>query len=336
MAQSSISLFRRGYSTRGTAWVAQGRKQFFFEKKNQKTFIHLRHASVETSRLAAAGERYLSLPLLAVHTTLPARRGSCHRAGGNNCSMVQHAATATAFSSGLPGGPSAFAALDLGTNNCRLLVGAPAAGGFRVLDSFSRIVRLGEGLHASGRLSTAAMDRAVGALHACAARLRRRPMRAVRAIATEACRRAVNGVEFLARVRAETGIAFDIITPREEAELALESCAPLLAGGGRRALLFDIGGGSTELAWVRLDAGRLASSPWPSSSATRVSPPRVTTPWLPSLPTASPPSSAFIASAMKSASPACACSAPAGPSQPWPAWRLAWNATAVPRSMARS
>jgi exopolyphosphatase/guanosine-5'-triphosphate,3'-diphosphate pyrophosphatase len=172
--------------------------------------------------------------------------------------MVQHAATATAFSSGLPGGPSAFAALDLGTNNCRLLVGAPAAGGFRVLDSFSRIVRLGEGLHASGRLSTAAMDRAVGALHACAARLRRRPMRAVRAIATEACRRAVNGVEFLARVRAETGIAFDIITPREEAELALESCAPLLAGGGRRALLFDIGGGSTELAWVRLDAGR-----WP-------------------------------------------------------------------------
>jgi exopolyphosphatase/guanosine-5'-triphosphate,3'-diphosphate pyrophosphatase len=173
--------------------------------------------------------------------------------------MVQHAATAAAYPSRSSGGPAAFAALDLGTNNCRLLVGAPSAGGFRVLDSFSRIVRLGEGLHASGRLSGAAMDRAVGALHACAARLRRRPMRAVRAIATEACRRAANGAEFLARVQAETGIAFDIITPREEAELALESCAPLLAGGGRRALLFDIGGGSTELAWVRLDAGS-----WPA------------------------------------------------------------------------
>jgi exopolyphosphatase/guanosine-5'-triphosphate,3'-diphosphate pyrophosphatase len=97
------------------------------------------------------------------------------------------------------------------------------------------------------------MDRALGALHACAARLRRRPVRAVRAIATEACRRAVNGPAFLARVRAETGLNFDIITAREEAELALESCAPLLDGPGRRALLFDIGGGSTELAWVRLN-----------------------------------------------------------------------------------
>lgn len=154
------------------------------------------------------------------------------------------------------GGPAAFAALDLGTNNCRLLVGAPQQGGFRVIDSFSRIVRLGEGLHHSGRLSDNAMDRALGALHACAARLARRPVRAVRAIATEACRRAANGGEFLARVHAETGLAFDIITTREEAELALESCAPLLSGGGRRALLFDIGGGSTELAWVRLNAGR--------------------------------------------------------------------------------
>jgi exopolyphosphatase/guanosine-5'-triphosphate,3'-diphosphate pyrophosphatase len=171
--------------------------------------------------------------------------------------MGQHAEAAASPSRPF-GGPAAFAALDLGTNNCRLLVGAPAQHGFRVLDSFSRIVRLGEGLQQSGRLSAAAMDRALGALHACAARLRRRPMRAVRAIATEACRRAVNGAEFLAHVRTETGIAFDIITPREEAELALESCAALLAGSGRRALLFDIGGGSTELAWVRIDSGR-----WP-------------------------------------------------------------------------
>jgi exopolyphosphatase / guanosine-5'-triphosphate,3'-diphosphate pyrophosphatase len=152
----------------------------------------------------------------------------------------------------LPG--LAFAALDLGTNNCRMLVAAPAADGFRVLDSFSRIVRLGEGLHQSGRLSPVAMERALVALHACAARLARRPVRRLRAIATEACRRAANGAEFLTRVKHETGLDIGIISSREEVELALESCTPLLAAGGRRALLFDIGGGSTELAWVRLDA----------------------------------------------------------------------------------
>lgn len=146
----------------------------------------------------------------------------------------------------------AFAALDLGTNNCRLLVGTPAGDGFRVVDSFSRIVRLGEGLHHTGRLSQEAMERAMAALHGCAARLARRPVLAVRAIATEACRRAANGREFLAQVRAETGLPIDVISSREEAELALESCSPLLRKGGRRALLFDIGGGSTELAWVRL------------------------------------------------------------------------------------
>jgi exopolyphosphatase/guanosine-5'-triphosphate,3'-diphosphate pyrophosphatase len=152
----------------------------------------------------------------------------------------------------------AFAALDLGTNNCRMLVGAPSGDGFRVLDSFSRIVRLGEGLHHTGALSQNAMDRALAALHACAARLARRPVRRLRAIATEACRRAVNGREFLARVKHETGLDIGVISTREEAELALESCTPLLSNGGRRALLFDIGGGSTELAWVRLTEGRPA------------------------------------------------------------------------------
>jgi exopolyphosphatase/guanosine-5'-triphosphate,3'-diphosphate pyrophosphatase len=160
----------------------------------------------------------------------------------------------------MPAAGAAFAALDLGTNNCRLLIGAPTGEGFRVIDSFSRIVRLGEGLQTSGMLSECAMDRAMGALHACAARLARRPVRAVRAIATEACRRAGNGEAFLDRVRSETGIEFDIISTREEAELALESCAPLLRAStqdeaDRRALLFDIGGGSTELAWVRLSPG---------------------------------------------------------------------------------
>ncbi len=150
----------------------------------------------------------------------------------------------------------AFAALDLGTNNCRLLVGTPSGDGFRVLDSFSRIVRLGEGLQSTGRLSEPGMARALSALQACAARVQRRSLRGLRAVATEACRQAANGAEFLRRVKVETGLAIDVISAREEAELALESCAPLLAGGARRALVFDIGGGSTELAWVRLDETR--------------------------------------------------------------------------------
>ena len=145
-----------------------------------------------------------------------------------------------------------YAAIDLGTNNCRLLVGMPTHEGFRVVDSFSRIVRLGEGLHSLGRLSPGGMDRALAALHAIASRLARRPVQGLRAVATEACRQAANGAEFLARAQDETGLHFDLISTREEAELALESCAPLLRDEGRRALLFDIGGGSTELAWVRL------------------------------------------------------------------------------------
>jgi exopolyphosphatase/guanosine-5'-triphosphate,3'-diphosphate pyrophosphatase len=158
-----------------------------------------------------------------------------------------------------PGGPvPAYAALDLGTNNCRLLIGTPCGTGFRVIDSFSRIVRLGEGLHATGRLSEAAMERALAALSVCAAKLARRPIRRLEAVATEACRRAENGPAFLARVKAETGLSLRIISAREEAELAMESCAPLLRPEDRRAILFDIGGGSTEIAWIRRRSDGLA------------------------------------------------------------------------------
>ena len=150
----------------------------------------------------------------------------------------------------------AFAALDLGTNNCRMLVGAPSGDGFRVIDSFSRIVRLGEGLHRTGELSQPGMDRAIDALRACTGRLVRRDISQFRAVATEACRRATNGRAFLDRVKCETGLDIGVISSREEAELALESCASLLMNEGRRALLFDIGGGSTELAWVRLNGGK--------------------------------------------------------------------------------
>ncbi len=135
-----------------------------------------------------------------------------------------------------------------------MLIASPSQAGFRVLDSFSRIVRLGEGLGNSGLLSSASMDRALAALAACAEKLSRRPLRGFDAVATEACRQARNGPDFIARVEAEIGIRLRIISGREEAELAMESCAPLLGDGDRRALLFDIGGGSTEIAWIRAAA----------------------------------------------------------------------------------
>jgi exopolyphosphatase/guanosine-5'-triphosphate,3'-diphosphate pyrophosphatase len=157
-----------------------------------------------------------------------------------------------------------FGGIDLGTNNCRMLVGTPSGQGFQVLDSFSRVVRLGEGLYETGRLSAVAMDRAIASLSICAERARRwamdtgsGPLR-LRAIATEACRQAENGAEFISRARRATGLPLEIIHPREEAELAMESCAPLIAQSGRRVLLFDIGGGSTEIAWVRVNGANAA------------------------------------------------------------------------------
>jgi exopolyphosphatase/guanosine-5'-triphosphate,3'-diphosphate pyrophosphatase len=149
-----------------------------------------------------------------------------------------------------------YAALDLGTNNCRLLVATARPQGFRVIDAFSRIVRLGEGLRASGTLSEAAMDRTVAALRVCADKIRRHRPRRMRAIATEACRSASNGSAFLKRVAADVGLDIEVITPEEEAELALGGCLPLVEAGVSRALVFDIGGGSTELSWVAIEADR--------------------------------------------------------------------------------
>lgn len=143
-----------------------------------------------------------------------------------------------------------YGALDLGTNNCRLLVARPAEDGFTVIDAFSRIVRLGEGLSKTGRLSDAAIDRAIAALSICADKLRRRHVSLSRSVATEACRRAANGRYFVRRVREETGIALDIISPEEEARLAVLGCHILLEPGDGPALIFDIGGGSTELVLI--------------------------------------------------------------------------------------
>jgi exopolyphosphatase / guanosine-5'-triphosphate,3'-diphosphate pyrophosphatase len=144
-----------------------------------------------------------------------------------------------------------YGALDLGTNNCRLLVARPCEEqGFVVVDAFSRVVRLGEGLAGSGRISDAAMDRALSALSICADKLRRRHVSLARSVATEACRRAVNGPAFVERVYRETGIALDIIPPEEEARLAMLGCHRLLEPGEGPALIFDIGGGSTELVLI--------------------------------------------------------------------------------------
>lgn len=143
-----------------------------------------------------------------------------------------------------------YAALDLGTNNCRLLVAEPSGETFRIVDSFSRIVRLGEGMAASGSLNPEAMERAFGALRVCSQKLQDRPVAQARLIATEACRRADNGAEFLRRVRDELGIDLEIIDRRTEARLAVEGCFSLLDPEAPGAVLFDIGGGSTEIVWL--------------------------------------------------------------------------------------
>ncbi|HTH17139.1 MAG TPA: Ppx/GppA phosphatase family protein [Magnetospirillum sp.] len=157
------------------------------------------------------------------------------------------------FSTSSTASDPVYAALDLGTNNCRMLVARPQARGFRVVDAFSRITRLGEGVAATGTLSEEAMGRTVAALKACADKMARNRVSRARLVATEACRRAANHAEFAARVADETGLELDIISAHEEAGLALAGCASLMEPEVPWALVFDIGGGSTELIWVRND-----------------------------------------------------------------------------------
>lgn len=150
-------------------------------------------------------------------------------------------------------GGAIYGALDLGTNNCRLLVAHPTRDGFRVVDSFSRIVRLGEGLAASGALNAAAMDRAVWALSVCAEKARLRKVDRLRAVATQACRVASNGPAFLERVESETGLRLEVIAPEQEARLSVAGCLNLLDRANYdAALVLDVGGGSTEISWLDL------------------------------------------------------------------------------------
>jgi exopolyphosphatase/guanosine-5'-triphosphate,3'-diphosphate pyrophosphatase len=158
-------------------------------------------------------------------------------------------------------GAGVYAALDLGTNNCRLLIACPTGDGFRVVDSFSRIIRLGEGISATGCISDAAIERAIAALSVCRDKIESRKARRLRLIATEACRAASNAEGFRDRVAAETGIRLEVIDRETEAALAVIGCSPLLDPHGRGAILFDIGGGSTELVRIARDPGEHNASP---------------------------------------------------------------------------
>jgi len=158
-------------------------------------------------------------------------------------------------------GTGVYAALDLGTNNCRLLIACPTGDGFRVVDSFSRIIRLGEGISATGCISEAAIERAIVALSICRDKIQSKKAKRLRLIATEACRAASNADGFRDRVAAETGIRLEVIDRETEATLAVIGCSPLLDPKGRGAILFDIGGGSTELVRIERDPGEPNATP---------------------------------------------------------------------------
>jgi exopolyphosphatase / guanosine-5'-triphosphate,3'-diphosphate pyrophosphatase len=145
-----------------------------------------------------------------------------------------------------------YAALDLGTNSCRMLIAAPDAGHFRVVDAFAKSVRLGSGLERTGCLSRGAIARTLAALETCAEKLDRYRVQNLRLVATEACRRARNGSHFLGLAARQTGLRLEVIRPEEEARLAVISCAPLVSPDAAQLLVFDIGGGSTELVWLDL------------------------------------------------------------------------------------
>ncbi|WP_185805067.1 Ppx/GppA phosphatase family protein [Pontivivens nitratireducens] len=143
-----------------------------------------------------------------------------------------------------------YAALDLGTNSCRMLIAAPQDSSFRIVDAFSKSVKLGKELERTGALSQAAIGRTLGALQVCATKLRRHGVKRFRLVATEACRRASNGDDFLKQVTRQTGLKLELIDPAEEARLAVVSCAPLVDPAASQVLVIDIGGGSTELVWL--------------------------------------------------------------------------------------
>ena len=176
-----------------------------------------------------------------IKVTAPFRNGAVPAKHGNGAAVVSGAI---------------YGALDLGTNNCRLLVARPSRRGFFVIDAFSRIIKLGEGVSHSGLLSEHAITRTIDALKVCSSKMARRGVTRSRLVATEACRIAKNGPDFIARVKRETGLALEIIGRETEARLAVSGCASLIDKQSDYALIFDIGGGSSEFVWLNLRNGR--------------------------------------------------------------------------------
>ena len=234
---------RRGRPTRGRKHRRHRRRPVYAPGTGPH---HIEGAGDRIGKIATPA----ALPPASVAPAVSARSSP-----GNGVGADERRPTVTPY--GRTGDPTVpfYAALDLGTNNCRLLVAAPRDHGFRVVDAFSRIVRLGEGIAQTGRLSEAAMQRAIEALKICAAKLAERQVWRARLIATEACRAAENGREFIERVHVETGLLLEIVARETEARLAVAGCAALIDPDASGAILFDIGGGSSELVWIDLING---------------------------------------------------------------------------------
>ncbi len=190
-------------------------------------------------------------PVPAPHVRIPLRQALVPSSRGVTPATVKHPPLR-------PETQPIYGALDLGTNNCRLLVARPSRRGFFVIDAFSRIIKLGEGVSQSGLLSEPAMARTIDALKVCSMKMARRGVTRSRLVATEACRIATNGTDFVARVKRETGLALEIIGRETEARLAVSGCASLIDKQSDYALIFDIGGGSSEFVWLNLKQGRRA------------------------------------------------------------------------------
>lgn len=239
--------------------AADGRAGKKRRRSRNRRGPHVRPLAPAGAQPQAASTRQAmpeTAPAQPHHHPRPHHSADHHHHGGRR--NPQHQAERARGASGHEQWPDdLYAALDLGTNNCRLLIAQPTRPGqFRVVDAFSRIVRLGEGLAANGRLSAEAMDRAVEALRVCAGKLAGRQIRRMRLIATEACRAAENGEEFLARVTVETGLELEIINRETEARLAVSGCSSLVGREARSVVLFDIGGGSSEIAVIRIGENR--------------------------------------------------------------------------------
>lgn len=145
-----------------------------------------------------------------------------------------------------------FAAIDLGSRNCRTIVGCQSkAGAFEYIETYSKSVSLADGVAASKKLSRKSMDRTIEALAFCSKVLSRYAGLTYLAVATDAMRRAENASVFIKRVKRELGLIISIITPQEEAYYAALGCIEVLSLETEIFVVFDIGGGSSEIALCR-------------------------------------------------------------------------------------